>query len=227
MIPLNRNARIVSKLGEQMYLIQGEKRIPFKMSAKESTRATYSQNNRANFFEGQSFKYADDNGTPTEIHLGDYIERACDPLLPYFVASLIPEPLSQDTLVYAYLMRCNAKIDLWRLTKDVDPDDPTHIITVPEDIVTDLWVNKDVTTRSMKSMDSGLLDQAIYIVHLPKSVGAQIGDRLTMKDGRVYRVESVNDTLVNPSMLTGVDILQLTFSDEDNKGGDSDGDIDV
>jgi hypothetical protein len=204
--------KTVHKLGEQMYLIKDKDKLPFKMSVKESTRATYSQNNRANFFEGQSLKYTTDT-THTEIKLGDYIERGCDNSLPYFVASTIPEPYSKASLIYIYLMRCNSKIDIRRVGEAVDPTDPTQVIKVKTDIATNQWINRDITTRSMKSTDGGLIDQTIHIIYIPRTIGTKIGDFIKIRDDTVLRVDSINDTLVNPDLLTGVDILQCIFYD--------------
>jgi len=204
--------KMVRKLGEQMYLIKGKDKLPFKMSVKESTRATYSQNNRANFFEGQSLKYTTDT-THTEIKLGDYIERLCNSDVPYFVASAIPEPYGKADLIYAYLMRCNGKVSIWRESEEVDPDDPTQTIKRRNDIAINQWVNHDITTRSMKATDGGLIDQTIHIVYLPKSFGVKIGDFVHLRGDELLRVDSINDALVNSDLLTGVDILQCIYYD--------------
>lgn len=209
---MNRFERIVHRLGEPLYIIDGENLLPFKASLKESTHATYSQNNRANFFEGQALKRTTD-GTKTIVDVGSYIRRECDKDIPYLAAATLPEPTSNDSLCYLYLIRCNDRVTIDRYGETVDPDNPSEIITGWRPIATDIWCNKDIVTRSMKGTIDGLLDQAIYLVTLPKSFGVQVLDRVKIGES-YFRVESKNDILSSSDLIGGLDMLQLTYFDE-------------
>lgn len=219
---MNRFEKVVRKHGEDLTLHDGSARLPFRASLKESTHATYSMNNRANYFEGQSLKRTLDD-TGTAVALGHYVTRLCDPDVPYMVASTLPEPLSGDSLIYLYMMRCNERVTIDRWTEDVDPDNPSEIISGWVPVAADAWCNKDIVTRSMKGTNDGLLDQAIYILALPRSIGVKVLDRVKMA-GTSYRVESINDIIANANLTAGLDVLQLTYYDEheahEAQGGD-------
>jgi len=199
--------KIIHRQGETLHLITASTSLPFKASLTESTKATYSVNNRANFFQGQSLKRTLDGTSNVEV--GDYFTRDTDDNKVYFVMSTIPEPRCTN-LMFMYVVRCNTKITITRYSESVDPNDETQSIKGDVAIATDVWANKDVVTRSMKGTNDGLLDQAIYLVYLPRKYGVKLMDKVCIGDV-IYRVESINDILINADMTGGVDVLQLTY----------------
>lgn len=193
--------------GETLQLLTDSSPLPFKASLIESTKATYSVNNRANFFQGQSFKHTLD-GTKL-IDVGEYFTRESDNNSIYFVMSTVPEPICTD-LLFLYAVRCNTLATITRYREEIDPEDETQIIKSDIPIATDIWVNKDIVPRSLKDTNDGLLDQTIYTLSLPRKYGIRLLDKVHIGNG-IYQVESINDTLINTDMTGGIDMLQLTY----------------
>lgn len=205
--------KAIRKHGEQAYLLGGAQKLPFKMSITESTHAVFSLNNRVNAFEGQALKTTTDV-TATALKLGDYIERKCASDAPLIIIGSIPEPYKNVGLIYVYLLRCNGKATITRTSGTVDPDDETQMVETLVPVAENVWVNRDVTTRSLKSTNTGLLDQTIYLLYIPKSYGVQVLDEVHMNQ-KIYRVDSINDSLVTADFINGIDVLQLTYSDDE------------
>jgi hypothetical protein len=205
--------KAIRKHGEQAYLLGGTQKLPFKMSITESTHAVFSLNNRVNAFEGQALKSTSDVSA-TALKLGDYVERQCAADAPLMIIGSIPEPYKNVGLIYVYLLRCNAKATITRVSGTVDPNDETQMIEATETVADNVWVNRDVTTRSLKAINTGLLDQTIYLLYIPKSFGVKVEDEVHM-NGSIYRVDSINDSLVTSDFINGVDVLQLTYSEDE------------
>ncbi|NLW79058.1 MAG: hypothetical protein GXY32_06570 [Ruminococcaceae bacterium] len=147
--------------------------------------------------------------------MGEYLTRRRDGK-PYLVETRQPEPQC-DALEILYLAQCNQKVTLARPRNagGTDGDAETEFLLLAEDVP----VFMDTTTRSMKAQNDGLLDQAIYIVHLPARFGMQKMDRIYLRrsgapldESEYYRVDSINDSLTpidDKVDASGIDMVQL------------------
>lgn len=207
--------RTVRKQGESLHLLLNDGvRLPFKASLVESTKASNSLNNRANGIQGQSFNRTTD-ASETPIRSGMYFERECDPDNAYLIISSIPEP-KYPRLMFLYALRCNERVTLFRDEKRVDPDDETLTVDVKNEYAKDILVNKNITSKKLYDNEQGAIDQTSFYIYCPSCYGAQVLDKVRFRNG-VYRVESVNDILTDIEISEGVDVLLLSYKDEDNQ----------
>ena len=183
-----------------------------KASITNSTKATYSLAARASFYEGLIEK------GPT---VGEYLFRENDGM-EYIVNSTQIQP-RDTTLEYVFLARAN---DVVALARPVYVSAGSDQVSAWDVYSEGVKVYKTITTRSMKEQMDGLIDQAIYIMHIPARFGVMRLDRVYLaKDGeplsdcKYYRVESIDDSL-SPLYenvdTSGVDVIQLT---EDKRTG--------
>lgn len=192
--------RFVISRGETLALETG---ALLRASLKASTQATYSLGSRAYYYQGVS---------TIGGAVGDYLTRSGDGLY-YFIETIQPEPVFSG-LQTVYLVQCNAKVALLR--DEGDADGAGNLVPDFVPYAENVCVYKDTTTRSMKAVNDGLIDQAIYVMHLPHKYHVWPMDRICVYDAagqevERYRVESVGDTLTPiDSVDEGVDVLQLS-----------------
>jgi hypothetical protein len=98
-------------------------------------------------------------------------------------------------------LQCNADVTLQREVEDVNPNgDLTKTWTAVG--LSKGWIQ--VVTAKLRLTDPGLVDGAKYTLQVPKSLGAQVLDRIVYNSHN-YRVESVDDVAMD-----GVVKLQLS-----------------
>ena len=205
---ISRQKAIVAKHGE--FIDINNQRL--KASIVESTKATYSMAGRSYFVQGQVFK-----GKPA-IKVGDYFKRKVDKNT-YFINTLLPEPQAED-LFFMYAVMCNATISIYRTVESVRNeygDKESNTILMDKDVCCYL----DVSTRSNKATNDGMIDQSIYTLMLPHNFMLSEGDNITApmnisgETGTgIFRVESIG------SQVIGIDMAQLLLigKKENNDG---------
>lgn len=192
--------RFVIRNGEALELESGD---VLRASLEASTRATYSLGNRAYYFQGASTK----GGV-----VGDYVTRSGDGLV-YFIETIQPVPAFHG-LQTVYLVQCNARVTLLR--DENGTDGSGNLIPGFKPYAEGVRVYKDTTTRNMKAVSDGLIDQAIYVMHIPHKYHVRPMDRICVYDAEgneleCYRAESVGDTLTPiDSVDEGVDVVQMS-----------------
>lgn len=205
--------KTLRKRGEKLFLLTtNNERLPFIASLQEMTSAGNSVNNRAHGFKGLSLKHTLD-ASDTLILPGMYCQRNVDSENTYLIDNYWPEP-NYDNLVYMFLMRCNCVVDLLREVIEINPEDETQIKIKWKLYASNILVNKGTTKRSFRENDNKLTDASFSYVHIPRSYGVQLFDRMKICD-KLYRIESIDDSLVDDNGKTGVDIVQIQFMDEE------------
>lgn len=171
--------------------IQRTPTVQFYASLKRSTRATYSLPSREHYFEGLC-------ESESNLQGGEYFSSGSE---TFMVQTADPDRESGELAIF--VVRTNAVIDIQRKSGSVNNNTGNITDTWPPSI-TSLPAYAEIATRSLKQMDEGLLDQAIYTFYVPSSKDIQKMDRVIYESEK-YKVDSID-----PTGMRGIVRLQVS-----------------